>query len=282
MEMIELLNHLPIVLRILSIIILAVMAQFLVRGLRKLSQWLLSLRISGSDLETEKIIKRYPKIVTITTILVSAFTFTIYFLAVGLILQEFNISLTAYLASASVIGLAIGFGAQGFVQDVVIGLTLIFSDTLDIGDVVDLSGQVGKVDRIGLRFTTLINLHGQQIYIPNRNIAAIGQFKGGCIRAYVDIQLPEQVDDNIVTDKVQSIGLGMYQQYKPIILTPPEIFGIKEIQDGNWRFLRVKFRLWPGQGALIETSFKQRIILLMKQHYQEYADWMITVTYKVE
>ena len=282
MEIIELLNTLPVVLRILFIVILAVLAQFLVRGIRKLSQWLLSLRIPGGDLKTENITKRFPKIVTLTTIIVSAITFTIYFLAVGLILQEFNISLTAYLASASVIGLAIGFGAQGFVQDVVIGLTLIFSDTLDIGDVVELGGQVGKVDRIGLRFTTLINLQGQLIYIPNRNIGSIGQFRGGCIRAYVDIQLPKQVDEKSTTEKVQAIGLGMHQQHMSIILTPPEIFGIKEAADGDWRYLRIKFRIWPGQGGLVETTFKQRIILLMKQYYQEYADWMIIVTYKVE
>ncbi len=201
MELIELFNALPIVLRIVSIVVLAIMAHFLVRGIRRFSQWLLSFKLSGSDFNTENLIKRYPKIVTVTTILVSALTFTIYFLAVGLILQEFNISLTAYLASASVIGLAIGFGAQGFVQDVVIGLTLIFSDTLDIGDVVDLSGQVGRVDKIGLRFTTLINLQGQQIYIPNRNISSIGRFRGGCIRAYVDIQLPETLDEKIIRIK---------------------------------------------------------------------------------
>lgn len=282
MEIIELLKSLPVALRILFIIILAVLAHFLVREMRRLSQWLLSLRLPQSDIKTENIIKRYPKIVTVTTIVVSAFTFTIYFLAVGLILQEFNISLTAYLASASVIGLAIGFGAQGFVQDVVIGLTLIFSDTLDIGDVVDLSGQVGKVDKIGLRFTTLINLYGQEIFIPNRNISSIGQFRDGCIRAYVDIQIPEQVDEKTVEEKVHSTALGMYQQYKPIILNAPEIFGIKETKDGNWRYLRLKFRIWPGQNVLIETSFKQRVTLFMKQLYLDYADWMITVTYKVE
>ena len=282
MEIIDLLKSLPVVLRILSIVLLAVLANFFVRGIRRLSQWLLSLKLSGSDLKTENIVKRYPKIITITTILVSAFTFTIYFLSVGLILQEFNISLTAYLASASVIGLAIGFGAQGFVQDVVIGLTLIFSDTLDIGDVVDLSGQVGKVDSIGLRFTTLINLQGQFIYIPNRNISAIGQFRGGCIRAYVDIQIPIGVDEKTITDNIKSIGLGMYQQHKSIILSQPEIFETREIKDGNWQFVRIKFRLWPGQSLLVETTFKQRILLLMKQYDPEYSDWMIVITYKVE
>lgn len=282
MELIELLKSMPISLRILAIILIAILAQFGLRALRRISQWLLSLQIGQSDLNTENLIKRFPKIYTVSTILVSAFTFTIYFLAVGLILQEFNISLTAYLASASVIGLAIGFGAQGFVQDVVIGLTLIFSDTMDIGDVVDLSGQVGKVDKIGLRFTTLINLHGQQIYVPNRNISAIGQFRGGCVRAYVDIQIPKNMDEKSITEQIHSIGRGMQQQHKSIILTPPEVFGVKETKDGNWRYLRIKFRLWPGQGDIIEKFFKQRIILFMKQVYEPYDEWLITVTYKVE
>ena len=281
MEIIHFIKDLPSALRIVIIIIFAVIVHFLVREIRKFSQWLLYIRFSGTDFNPENLVKRYPKIVTITTILVSAITFTIYFLAVGLILQEFNISLTAYLASASVIGLAIGFGAQGFVQDVVTGMTLIFSDTLDIGDVVEITAQVGKVDKIGLRFTTLINLHGQQIYIPNRNISSIGQFRVGCIRAYVDIQLPKQVEEKNITEKIHSIGLAMHQQHKSIILTPPEIFGIKETKEGTWRYLRIKFRLWPGQVELIEKSFKQRIILLMKQFSEDYDDWMITVTYKV-
>lgn len=114
MELIELLNTLPVVLRILTLVLLAVILHFIVHEIRRLSQWVLSLRLPGSELKTENIAKRYPKIVTVTTILVSAITFTIYFLAVGLILQEFNISLTAYLASASVIGLAIGFWSTGF------------------------------------------------------------------------------------------------------------------------------------------------------------------------
>ncbi len=73
----------------------------------------------------------------------------------------------------------------------------------------------------------------------------------------------------------------MHQQHKSIILTPPEIFGIKETKDGNWRYLRVKFRIWPGQGQLIETTFKQRVILSIKQQLPDYAEWMIIVTYNI-
>ena len=102
--------------------------------------------------------------------------------------------MTPVLIILLIIVLAVGFGLQGFVEDVVIGLTLIFSDALTIGEIVKLGDEIGKVDSIGLRFTKLINLHGQRIIIPNRNIATISQFRGGCIRACIDIQLAREID----------------------------------------------------------------------------------------
>ena len=275
------LNSSP-VLRIFMIIVFAISGHFIVKGIKFLSQWFLTLKVKSHVSSKETFMRKYPKIATITTIIVSALTFIIYFLAVGLILNEFDISLTTYLASATVIGLAIGFGLQGFVQDVVIGLTLIFSDAINIGDMAELSGQIGKVETIGLRFTMLINLHGQEIYIPNRNIGMIGRFHRGVIRAYVDIQIMELVEEQKVLDEVQIIASSMYNQHKSIILSQPELLGIKEAKPGNWKYLRVKFRLWPGQGSLVETAFKQRIITAMKKLYPDYAEWMVVITYRVE
>lgn len=283
MTLTEFLEGLPLWSKILAIVFLAVAAHLLVRGIRSLSERFLTLNLGLGDSREATILKRYPKFAGLTTILVGAATFTIYFLAVGFILHELtDFSLTAYLASASVIGLAIGFGSQGLVQDVVIGLTLIFSDALNVDDVVEISGQVGTVEQIGLRFTILVNIHKQRIYIPNRNIAIISRFRGGAIRAYVDIQLPPELDEKTVTGQIQAIAEGMYQQHRPIILNLPEIFGVREIDPGNWRFLRVKFRLWPGQNALVETAFRQRVLTAMKKEGQDYADWMITITYRVD
>lgn len=96
--------------------------------------------------------RRHQKLRSIGTLTTSAPVFTLYFLAIGLILREFGVSLTAYLASASVVGLAIGFGSQGVVQDVVTGLTFIFSDLVDVDDLVEISGQTGIVKAITMRF----------------------------------------------------------------------------------------------------------------------------------
>ena len=228
--------------RILFITLLAVLSHFAVRLLRTLSQWILT---PGGD-PNGAFANRYPKAASVITITVSAVTFTIYFLALGLVLKEFGISLTAYLASASVIGLAVGFGLQGLVQDIIIGLTLIFSDVLDVGDMVDISGQTGRVEHIGLRFTTLVNLLDQRVYVPNRNIVQINRYRNGYIRTYVDIQIPKNLDDQRVIDLVKPVAFGMRSQFSAIVLTDPDIIGVRVIQPGNWRYLRIKFRLWPG------------------------------------
>ncbi len=282
MKLLDILTDMNPILRILLVIVLAVAANFTVKTIRRFSQYLLTMKVDSKETSEEILTRRYPKLATIITILVSAVTFTIYFVTVGMILREFKISLTTYFASATVIGLAVGFGLQGFVQDVVIGLTLIFSDALTIGEMVKLGDEIGKVDSIGLRFTVLINLHGQRILIPNRNIATISQFRGGCIRAYVDIQLPQEIDEKEMLQAIQAIGKGMYNQHRSIILATPEIFGIKDVKDGQWRYVRIKFKLWPGQIKIIEETFKERVVQVLKKSDADYASWMITVTYKVE
>jgi len=282
MKLVDIFTQMNPLLRILLVIVLAGAAIFAVKAIRRLSQYLLTMEVDSNETSQAILTRRYPKLATIITIFVSAVTFTIYFVAVGLILREFKISLTTYFASATVIGLAVGFGLQGFVQDLVIGLTLIFSDALTIGEMVKLGDEIGKVDSIGLRFTVLINLHGQRILIPNRNIATISQFRGGCIRAYVDIQLPQEVDEKEIMQAIQAVARGMYDQHRSIILAIPEIFGIKDAKDGHWRYLRIKFKLWPGQINIIEVTFKERVVQLLKNSDADYASWMITVTYKVE
>ncbi|CAB1078405.1 hypothetical protein D1AOALGA4SA_6146 [Olavius algarvensis Delta 1 endosymbiont] len=282
MKLVDIFTDMNPILRILLVIVLAVAAHFTVKAIRRFSQYLLTMKVDSKATSEEILTRRYPKLATIITIFVSAVTFIIYFVAIGMILREFKISLTTYFASATVIGLAVGFGLQGFVQDVVIGLTLIFSDALTIGEMVKLGDEIGKVDSIGLRFTVLLNLHGQRIIIPNRNIATISQFRGGCIRAYVDIQLPPEIDDKEMQQAIQAIGDGMYDQHRSIILAAPEFFGIKAVKDGPWRYLRIKFKLWPGQIKIIEETFKERVVQVLKKFYADYAAWMITVTYKVE
>lgn len=268
------LSQLPTLAAIVLILAVAVVAHLAVRVLRAGAEsWMATGRKESAS-------ARHPKLASLVTILVSTLTFTIYFLAFGLALRELGVPLAAYLTSASVIGLAVGFGSQGLVQDVVTGFTLIFSDVLDVGDLVDVGGQTGRVESIGLRFTVLVNLLDQRVYVPNRNIAQIARYRNGYIRGYVDVQLPASTDEAKVVDLVETIARGMYSQHRGVLLREPETVGVRTADGGGWRYLRVKFRLWPGQGALIESSFRQRLLSSMKSFDDEFSDWMITVTYR--
>ena len=101
----------------------------------------LIIKAAGKRLMTAMPRRSFAKARSLLGLLTSIAIFILYFAAGGYVLKEFGVSLTAYLASASVLGLAVGFGSQGLVQDVVTGLTLIFSDLVDVDDMVEISGQ---------------------------------------------------------------------------------------------------------------------------------------------
>ncbi len=266
----------PPIARIAAILVAAIAIHLVV----KLIRWASERFITHGPTDRQELWRKYPRFATLTTIIVSALTFGIYFVAVGFMLGVLGLDLTAYVASASVIGLAVGFGLQGFVQDVVVGLSLIFSDVLNVGDVVDISGQTGRVQQIGLRFTTIVNLFDQRVSIPNRNIALISQYRKGYVRAYVDVQIPDDMNHDQASELLLGLAAGMRQQFRLIIISDPEMMGIRDAESGGWRYLRIKFRIWPGQGSLIETTFKQRVVAAMRKHQPDYADWMVAVTYR--
>jgi moderate conductance mechanosensitive channel len=268
-------------LRVLAILGIAAVLHLVVRGIRRGSEWIVT-PDSSPELARELFARRRPKMATLTTLAVSASTFAIYFVAFGFVFIELDLfDVRTYFASATVIGLAVGFGSQGLVQDIVIGLTLIFSDAFDVGDVVEISGQVGRVEKVGLRFTTLNNFIGQTVYIPNRNIGLIGRYRRGAMRAYIDIQLPAGAPEDDVARFVTLIARGMRAQQPAILLTEPEVMGPFTAEPGDWRFLRLKFRIWPGQNAFLETALRQRVLAGLRRLDPEYADWMINVSYRV-
>lgn len=282
MHLTNILSEIHPVYRILFIVFLAVAAHFLVKAIRLFSQWLLTMKPAGKPSAEVSLVRRHPKAATVITLFVSAVTFSIYFLAVGMILREFKISLTAYFATATVIGLAVGFGLQGFVHDLVMGLTLIFSNALNMGEVVKLGDEIGHVEHMGLRFTTLMNIQGQRIMIPNRDIGVITHFREGCVRAYMDVQLPPKINESEILSEIMAIADGMYLQHRFIILSKPQNLGIREAENGRWRYLRMKIKFWPGQNKFIEETFKEGVLQVLKQFQPDYATWMITVIYGAE
>lgn len=267
--------------RLALIVVLALLVHLVVKIIRHITEWLI--RKSHAQKSRLDFVTHQPKFITFIKLLADSATFALYFFAVGLVLQEAGVNLTAYLASASIIALAVSFGSQGLVQDVVIGLSLIFSDTMDVGDMVEIACTVvviGRVEEIGLRFTKLRNYYNQVIFIPNRTIANVSRFPHGGVFAYADVQIPAAADEDKAVQIVGHTTTGMWSQFNAIILAEPVVGPVETAPGGAWKFVRVHFQIWPGQGNLIETTFRQQIISAMKAFSPSYAEWQIPVTYR--
>lgn len=266
----EWLNHSSLGIRLLSLVTVALVVHLLVILTRKLAEKIVSFG---------KIHQKAHSIITLTT---SALVFSLYFFAFGFILQEMGVPLTAYLASASVIGLAVGFGSQGIVQDVVMGLTFIFSDLLDVGDLVEIGGQTGKVRRLTMRFVELENAMGATVFIPNRTINNVINYPRGYIRCLVDVRLTGDQEQKTAIEAVATrLMHGIFEQFPGILLNQPSVQGRASV-SGGMEYLRIKFRIWPNRGQPIETTFVKELTSSLKKIDSSYEDWMVALSYEVE
>ena len=271
-----------VAIEIAVVVCLVVLAHFLVRLLQFTSDWLI--RKSAAKKSPVGFVTQQPKFITLTGLITSALTLALYAVALGFILHYLGMNpgqlMATYLTTASVVGFAVGFGSQGLIQDVITGLTLIFTDTLEVGDMVEVSGYIGRVQRVGLRFTELRNFFNQQVFLSNRNISNISRFPRGGVHAYVDVQIPVKEDRAKIVEALQRVAKGMREQFNAIILRDPEISDLRPAKPDSREFIRVEFKIWPGQGALIENTFRQRVVQAVKEVEPNYADWMVVVTYR--
>ena len=272
--MTELLKGYSAIEKIGFVLLAAVVAHVLVRLIRYAS-----VRIMSGGPSSRQALRKTRTVASLAT---SALIFLLYAAVIGYAFFQFNISFTGYIAGVSILGVAVAIGSQGFVQDIVTGLTIIFTDLFDVGDMVEIGGQVGIVREIGIRFTVLENPFGSEVFLQNRAITNVITFKRTYIRCNVDVTLSadEQFHEREEA-LIHALTDALVSQFPRINRAPPEIVG-KETAPSGRTYVRVKFRIWPGRGGPIETSFKQEILTGFKQIDPDYADWMIAVNYEVE
>lgn len=167
-------------------------------------------------------------------------------------------------------------------QDVVNGLTIVFSGLFNVGDMVEISGQTGIVRNFGMRFTIIENALGGRVYIPNLTITNVVLYPRGYIRGLADVILPGDPEvAGQAEESVTAIVNSTAQQFSGILVSPPSMEERIKTELGK-EFLRVKFPLWPGRGSPIETVFKQELMSALKALDKSYQEWMVTVNYEVE
>jgi len=233
-----------------------------------------------SDLGPLKFVYSHHKnrTLTIYSLLIDLSKYVVYLAAFGFVLTELGINYTAYLASLSVVGLAIGFGSQGLVQDMVTGFFIVFEEQFDVGDMVEVPPHVGVVQELGLRMTRLRNYLGQEVVIPNRNIATVGNYMKGAQHVYIDIAAANaESAEQMKSSLAQFVG-QIAHQFEEVILATTEAAETVSLLTGE-HFVRVSLSIWPQQQWVVDQELVPRIRSLLKNKDFEIPNDKVTVFY---
>lgn len=158
---------------------------------------------------------------------------TILLVGTMMVLKEFGIEIGPLLAAAGIVGLAVGFGAQSLVKDVISGFFILLEDQIRVGDVVQIAGKGGLVEKINLKTTILRDLAGNVHYVPNGHIDVVTNMTKDYSRYVFDIGVAyrENVDEVIEVIKEVDKELRNDPDYKDDILEPVEILGLDQFAD---------------------------------------------------
>jgi small-conductance mechanosensitive channel len=144
---------------------------------------------------------------------------------------ELNYSLYPVLASAGIAGLAVGFGAQSLVKDVISGFFILFEDQFSVGDAVKIGDFSGVVEQMTLRATVLRNLEGQVHVVPNGNIQNVTVMTKDWARAVLDVTVPHEEEIGKVFDVLQRVGSALAQDWPDRVLERPSVLGVERLDD---------------------------------------------------
>lgn len=211
---------------------------------------------------------------TLASFASSSLVFVVYLTAIGFVLRQLGVSLTAYLASVSVIGFALSFGSQGLVQDVINGLTVVFTSLVDVGDVVEIGGQIGRVQEVGMRFTVLASRTGGRVFVPNRSIGTLINYPGGAVQLLVDVPLPtDETRWPDARDRVRDVVEAARERIPDILLSSASAADPTRASSGR-AYLRLQLRVWPGQSGFVESTLRPALLAALKPLDPDLADWM--------
>ena len=167
---------------------------------------------------------------TLLKLLENTLTYVVYFSAILSILQEFSIDVKGLLAGAGVLGLAVGFGAQSLVKDVISGFFILFEDQFSVGDYVKIGTAEGQVEEIGLRTTKIKNFTGELFILPNGTIAQVVNYSLKNSLAIVDVTIPfEQGIERV--EKAIDQYLETMSKNNSDLLGKPRLVGAYDFTD---------------------------------------------------
>ncbi len=202
--------------------------------------------------------KRISRANTLIPLLQSISKYVIYFITAVMVLKELGVDTTAIIASAGVVGLAVGFGAQSLVKDVLSGAFLLFEGTISVGDSIKVGEHSGAVEVIGLRNIHLRKFSGELRVIPNGEVNSFGNFNRDYMRAIVEVGVAYEQDVEKGMKALEEVANKWAEENKDIVKEPPVVQGILSLGSSEV-ILRVVIKVKPMTHWGAERELKRRI-----------------------
>ncbi|KQY85932.1 mechanosensitive ion channel protein MscS [Paenibacillus sp. Root52] len=208
------------------------------------------------------------RFVTVGELMKNATSITCNFIMILLVLSEINVKVGPLLASAGVLGLAIGFGAQGLVKDVITGFFIILEDQFAVGDVIQTGTYKGTVEVIGLRTTKLVSWQGEVHIIPNGTIASVTNFSMSNSLAVVDIPMKadQSLDESVNLVKRALVGI---ENRDLNIVKVPDVLGIQSMSTSEY-VVRIVAECMPNSRSSVERQIQSDVKKSLE--YQEMSN----------
>ncbi len=241
---------------VLVLVIAMVVSKVLGRFMNILRQRLLSAGLSKGETSTETA-KRTD---TLIRLLRQASYIVLWVMVALVLLKEVGVEIAPILAGAGIVGLAVGFGAQNLVRDVISGFFFILEDQVRVGDVAVVNGTGGLVEEINFRTIILRDISGVVHVFPNGTVTTLSNMTKDWSAYLFDLRVAYKEDTDRVVRVIEQVGSGMIQDPKfgPLMLEAPEIFGVNQFADSAV-VIRGRIKTRPIQQWAVGREFNRRI-----------------------
>jgi len=260
---------------IIVLIIIIVTFRVVRFSLRKLKKTLINRADKNNEVDTIEATKR---INTLTHIIHGLIRIILWSIFIMIILQKLGVNIAPILASAGIIGLAVGFGAQELVRDFISGFFIILENQIRTGDVAIINGTGGLVEQINLRTTTLRDFAGVIHVFQNGKINNISNMTKDWSAIVFDIGVAYKENPQMVMDLMKQTGLELQNdpEFKDKIIEPIEIFGLDQFADSAI-VIKARIKTKPIQQWNVGREYRKRLKYAFDQHNIEIPFPHVTV-----
>ena len=201
---------------------------------------------------------------TLHTLIINAFQYTLFFFFIYSLLTIVGVPVGSLLAGAGIAGVAIGLGAQGFMNDLITGFFIILEQQMDVGDYIRLLALniEGTVTSVGLRTTQIKAVDGTVHFIPNRNITTISNLSRANMQVLIDVRINPEEGYEKICEVITEVNETLKEKYIESIQTGPDIFGMVDLGNGNFAVRTTMYVLNGKQFAVKEEFLAQYIKVL--------------------